>query len=67
MTMFNGKMISELRHAMKLSARDFGTLLNVTGNTVFRWEGEQRFPSRRHQKILNDLANKYLPRKLVSA
>lgn len=59
MLMLNGKQIRELRLAMGLTAEAFGKLVGpVTGNTVFRWESEIKYPSRKHQGLLNKLAAK---------
>ena len=58
MVMLDKDQIYELRMALGLSARAFGDLIGVTGNTVFRWESGTKFPSRRHQMELNKLLSK---------
>jgi len=55
MVMFDKDSIYALRIAIGMTASQFGARLGVTGNTVFRWESGERFPSRRHTAILNQL------------
>ncbi len=61
MVMFDAKLIRELRKSLGMTAKQFGDRLGVTQNTVFRWESEtgeeasRRYPSRRHQKIMNEM------------
>lgn len=61
MVMLDNEQIYELRMALGMTAQAFGELVGgVTANTVFRWESPRdsvgaKYPSRRHQMILNDL------------
>lgn len=67
MVMFDKDDIIDLRAALRMTAAEFGARLGVTGNTVFRWESGERFPSRRHTAILNQLLQEVKDRKSLQS
>jgi len=45
---FTAKGLRSLRKRLDVSAEEFGTLVEVTGHTVFAWEGERSAPRSKH-------------------
>lgn len=56
MHMVESVHIKRLREILEISQTTLGNFVGVTQNTVARWEGGDRFPSRKHVQKMYDLA-----------
>lgn len=52
---FSAKGLRSLRGRLGLSAEDFGSLLNVSGATIYSWEREHTSPRSAQRKALAEL------------
>jgi DNA-binding transcriptional regulator YiaG len=49
---FTAKGLKSLRGRLKLSAEDFGRLINVTAQTVYKWENGMASPRRKQVPLI---------------
>ncbi len=54
---FSAKGLRSLRKRLDLSAEEFGKLVQVTGHTIFSWEGEKSSPRPKNLPAIAELRN----------